>query len=92
MRALGAAIPRAINLCLQFQREHHNVLDLDVSTNTVDLVGKRSMKFNTVCSVLFSFNHDAFSLIKSTDMVRIEENPEFRIVSSCVNSGPKKLN
>lgn len=37
VRALGAAIPRAINLCLQFQKNHHNVLDLDVSTSTVHL-------------------------------------------------------
>lgn len=37
VRALGAAIPRAINLCLQFQNEHHKVLDLEVSTNTVKI-------------------------------------------------------
>lgn len=37
VRALGAAIPRAINLCLQFQKNHFKVLDLNVSTSTVHL-------------------------------------------------------
>lgn len=40
VRALGAAIPRAINLCLQFQNEHHKILDLEVSTNTVKIIGE----------------------------------------------------
>lgn len=43
VRALGAVIPRAINLCLQFQRNHHNTLDLNVTTGTVNLIGMKLM-------------------------------------------------
>lgn len=39
VRALGAAIPRAINLCLQTKAEHYDSVELDVSTSTVTLVG-----------------------------------------------------
>lgn len=39
VRALGAVIPRAINLCLQFQRNHHDTLNLTVTTGTVNLIG-----------------------------------------------------
>lgn len=48
VRALGAVIPRAINLCLQFQRNHHNIIDLKVTTGTVNLVGMCFMSISLI--------------------------------------------